>query len=78
MKDGHLAAGFRCECWQVECDDRIQLSRAEWQEVRSRPTRFAVVQGHIASEHERVIAEYPHFWIIEKHGDAGDGAEELA
>jgi hypothetical protein len=78
MKGGHLAAGFRCECWQVECDERIRLSGTEWREVRSRANRFAVVPGHIASEHESVIAEYPHFWLIEKQGEAGEVAEELA
>jgi hypothetical protein len=78
MKGGDLAAGFRCECWQAECDERIGLSGTEWQEVRSRPNRFAVVPGHIASEHESVIAEYPHFWMIEKQGEAGEVAEELA
>lgn len=78
MKGGHLAAGFRCECWHVECDERIRLSGTEWKEVRLRPNRFAVVPGHIASEYESVIAEYPHFWLIEKQGEAGEVAEELA
>ena len=78
MKGGQLAAGFRCECWQVECDERIRLSGTEWQEVRSQPNRFAVAPGHIAGEHETVVKEYPHFWLIEKQGEAGDVAEELA
>ena len=55
IEGGQVVAGFRCECWQVECDERVRLSGTEWQEVRSRPNRFAVVPGHIASEHETVI-----------------------
>jgi hypothetical protein len=78
MKSFHLAAGFRCECWQVACADRIRLSGREWQEVRSRPNRFAVAPGHVAANLETVIEEYPHFWLIEKHGEAGDAAEALA
>jgi hypothetical protein len=25
-----------------------------------------------------VVKEYPHFWLIEKHGQAGDAAEASA
>ena len=75
---GQIVAGFRCECWQVDCGERLQLSSREWQEVRSRSNRFAVAPGHIAGKHETVVKEYQHFWLIEKHGEAGDVAEELA
>ena len=37
LRGGVLAAGFRCECWRLDCGVRIQLSRREWQEVRSQP-----------------------------------------
>ena len=77
-KGGDVVAGFRCECWQVNCADRIRLSGREWQDVRSRPNRFAVAPGHVAAELEAVIEEYPHFWLVEKHGEAGDVAETLA
>ncbi|MCE3266400.1 MAG: hypothetical protein K0S15_1109 [Solirubrobacterales bacterium] len=77
MKDGHLAAGFRCECWQLDCPDRMHLSGSEWREVRSQTNRFAVMPGHVATEDETVIEKYPHFWLIEKHGEAGDAAEAL-
>jgi hypothetical protein len=74
LKRGLQAAGFRCECWQMDCVARIPLSGQEWEEVRSRATRFAVAPGHIAAEHEQVITRYPNFWIIEKHGEAGEVA----
>ena len=78
IESGQVVAGFRCECWQVDCSERLQISSREWHEVRSRSNRFAVVPGHIAAEHEAVVKEYPHLWLIEKHGEAGDVAEELA
>jgi hypothetical protein len=79
LKGGLPAAGFRCECWRTDCGERIQLSKREWEEVRSRATRFAVLPGHIATEvegadGEEVVKEYPHFWLIEKRGAAGDVA----
>ena len=74
MKAGHPVAGFRCECWRMDCVARIPLSSQEWEEVRSRATRFAVAPGHTAAEHEQVIRRYPNFWIIEKKGEAGEVA----
>ena len=78
MKSGHPVAGFRCECWRVDCGVRMSLSGSEWLEVRSRPNRFAVAPGHVAPDLEAVVEEYPHFWLIEKHGEAGDVAAKLA
>jgi hypothetical protein len=80
LGDGALVAGFRCECWQMDCTDRIRLSGLEWQEVRSHPERFAVVPGHVGPDaaDEEVVEEYPHFWIIEKRGEAKEVAEQLS
>jgi hypothetical protein len=78
MNSGHPTAGFRCECWRIDCSDRMPLSGDEWQEVRSRTNRFAVAPGHIAGEGEEVVKEYAHFWIVEKRGEAGEVAEDLA
>jgi hypothetical protein len=77
MRSGHPAAGFRCECWRLDCGIRMPLSGREWQEVRSRANRFAVAPGHVAADVEEVVKEYQHFWIVEKRGKAGEVAEEL-
>ena len=60
------------------CEERIQLSGEEWREVRSQANRFAVVPEHVALDLEAVVREYPHFWLIEKHGKAGEVAKKLA
>ena len=78
LNSGDLSAGFRCECSEVGCGERIRLSGSEWQEVRSRGNRFAVAPGHVTAEVETVVAEYPHFWLVEKAGKAGDVAEDAA
>jgi hypothetical protein len=78
MKDGNLTAGFRCECWKLECGDRIRLSGRDWQQVRSHGNRFAVAPGHIAPDAETVVEKHPHFWLVEKTGAAGEVAEESA
>ena len=41
IESGNPVAGFRCECWQLDCAERIPLSGGEWEEARSKPNRFA-------------------------------------
>src|SRR4051794_41751237 len=77
MQSGVPAAGFRCECWQVDCNERIPLSETEWEEVRSEANRFAVTPGHVAADLEAVIKKHPNFWLVEKHGEAGGGAKKV-
>jgi hypothetical protein len=72
-----VSAGFRCECWQEDCTERIPLSREDWTMVRAEPDRFAVAPNHIAPSVEAVVRAFPHFWMVEKSGAAGEVAEEL-
>jgi len=78
MDSGQLAAGFRCECWEPDCGVRLRLSGSEWRKVRSRPNRFEVAPGHVSADVETVVEQHPHFWILDKQGEAGDVAEKLA
>jgi hypothetical protein len=78
LENGYLAAGFRCECWEPNCAERISLSGREWRQVRSRSNRFAVAPGHVSSDIETVVEEHPNFWIVDKQGKAGEVAEKLA
>jgi hypothetical protein len=69
---------FRCECWQPECSERIPLSAKDWKLVRAAPSRFAVAPDHVAENFEAVVKTFGRFWLIEKYGEAGEVAEELA
>jgi hypothetical protein len=69
---------FRCECWQQDCTERIPLSGQEWNMVRGDPSRFAVAPDHVAESFEAVVKVFPRFWLIEKLGEAGEIAAELA
>jgi hypothetical protein len=64
--------------WNLGCGDRLNLSGRHWEEARSRANRFVVAPGHVVTEFEAVVKEYPHFWLVEKRGKAGDEAEALA
>jgi hypothetical protein len=77
LRRGLSAAGFRCECWELECGARIQLSTKEWKEARAEPNRFVVVPEHVARDVETVVKRYPSFWLVEKDGDAGKLVQRL-
>jgi hypothetical protein len=77
MESGLSSPEFRCECGQADCGSRFPLSSWQWNEVRSRPNRFAVAPGHVAPELEIVVKEYEDFWIVEKQGEAAHIAQEL-
>jgi hypothetical protein len=76
IKRGLATAGFRCECVTLHCGARFRLSQEHWEEVRSRPNRFAVAPGHVASDLEVVVKEYSEFWLVEKRGEAEEIAKE--
>jgi hypothetical protein len=69
---------FRCECWQHGCAERILLSSKDWTLIRAEPCRFAVAPHHVAENFEAVVKAFPRFWLIEKFGEAGEIAAELA
>jgi hypothetical protein len=78
IDNGYITAGFRCECWDANCVERIHLSGSEWRKVRSRANRFAIAPGHVRADVETVVEENAGFWIVDKRGEAGTVAEKLA
>lgn len=69
-----------CECADLECTELLQVTRAEYREVRQDPRRFLTARGHegAAGDWARVVAEHERYVVVEKVGEAGDVAEELA
>jgi hypothetical protein len=66
---------FLCECAARGCLDRIQLTRRQYEHVRSEGTRFFVVPGHENIEVELVVERNPTFFVVEKDGHAGIDAD---
>lgn len=65
---------FVCECADITCIERIEMTLAEYEELRAHPTRFAVRHGHLAQEGERVVEKRIGYTIVEKLGAASDYA----
>jgi hypothetical protein len=68
---------FLCECSDPNCTKRVVLTRAEYEEVRSEPTRFVVAKGHAVPEIESVVERARDHVVVEKEGAAADVAIHL-
>jgi hypothetical protein len=64
-----------CECAREDCTLRIPIVIAEYEAVRSEPTRFVVVSGHADLSVEHVVDSSDDYEIVEKLGEAALVAE---
>jgi hypothetical protein len=67
--------GFRCECARLGCNDLLELTLAEYEQIRSEPRRFVMVDGHELPAVETVVQTLRDYVIVEKRGTAGERAE---
>jgi hypothetical protein len=68
--------GFRCECARLGCNELLELSVREYEEVRSDPRRFMVVPGHENLEAEVVVERHRGYLVVKKLDQAGVKAEQ--
>lgn len=68
-------SGFRCECARLGCNELIDLTPREYEEIRSNPRRFVVIPGHELAEVETVVEKREGYLVIEKLDEAGRAAE---
>jgi hypothetical protein len=67
---------YLCECDRPDCYEKVKVTRAEYETVRTEPTHFIVSVGHQDPSVERVLASNDRFVIVEKQGDAARDAKE--
>lgn len=65
---------FLCECANMDCTETIGMSMAEYERIRSSPTRFPVKLGHEFLEFERVVEASDGYAVVEKKGAAAEEA----
>jgi hypothetical protein len=68
---------FLCECARLHCIEAIQLSVAEYERIRSSPTRFALAVGHDSAEFENVVEINDGYAVVQKKGEPAQITEEL-
>ena len=55
-----------CECGEASCVQRLSMTRAEYEELRSDPQQFAVHPGHEIPDVESVVARKKGYDIVAK------------
>jgi len=71
-----LPIEFVCECGQLDCLERIELTRGQYEAVRSDPRRFVVVPGHEDPRVARIVEKHRRFLVAQKHDEAAEVAVE--
>ena len=56
-----------CECGDVACVERVSMTRAEYEELRSNPHHFAVHPGHEYPDVETVVAKQKGYDVVSKN-----------
>lgn len=64
---------FVCECIDTSCLTQIELTLAEYGDVRAHHDRFAVAPGHVYADVERLVEAHERYAVVEKF-DAGSAA----
>jgi hypothetical protein len=54
-----------CECCDVTCSRRVELSLEEFDEIHAQRGRFLVAPGHEAGGRARVVQSHPRFVVVE-------------
>jgi hypothetical protein len=71
-----LSGSWVCECADERCTEQMELTLAEYEELRQHPNRFAVLPGHVLEDVERIVEEHPGYVVVEKFGAAATSAVE--
>lgn len=66
---------YYCECADLECRDRVELTKPAYERVRSNPRHFVIVSGHELPDIETVIEENDGWSVIEKPAEVADIVE---
>jgi hypothetical protein len=66
-----------CECADLDCLERIEISRGNYEQARAEPDLFIVRPGHEQPDIEKLIAETPAYLLVRKTGEASVIASEL-
>jgi hypothetical protein len=56
-----------CECGNVRCDERIQVTPEAYEELRADARLFAIVPGHEKDDVEDVVGHHDGYDVVRKH-----------
>jgi len=68
-----------CECANERCMERLSLTHEEYEALRAKGTRFAVMphDDHVFYEVEDVVERHERYWVVEKVATAAEVTAKL-
>src|SRR5215218_4194306 len=67
---------FHCECCDASCVEKLSISPQEYERVVEQRFCFVVIPGHQNSAVEQVVQRHPHYFVVEKIGEARTQLEQ--
>jgi hypothetical protein len=61
-----------CECSDLECVGRVEMTEAEYEDVRRHGARFVLLAGHEQLDIERIVTRHVGYVVAEKTGIGAD------
>jgi hypothetical protein len=68
---------YACECADLDCHQKLGLTKAEYESVRANSRHFLVARGHEIPDVETVIEEHGDWVVIEKDAEVTETVEKL-
>lgn len=65
-----------CECANEHCDATIDVPAETFLELRGSTVRFAVAEGHVVTDVERIVSRHGDWVVVEKVGSAAKAATD--
>jgi len=65
-----------CECANLGCREKIELTGHEYEAVRADSVRFAVVPGHVYPEAESVVEDHDRYVVVAEHAAVREIVEQ--
>jgi hypothetical protein len=66
-----------CECSHAGCTAMLSITMTEYEAVRARGVRFAMIAGHDDPTIEQVVEQNDRFIVVEKIGEGAEVARDL-
>src|SRR3954447_7780006 len=67
--DDTTLVGFVCECGSADCGRLMELTPAEYEQIRTDPCQFAIVPGHEIPDVEHVVERNDRYAVVRKNED---------
>lgn len=63
---------LECECTHTVCDQRIELTREQYEPIRSSAARYAVYphDAHVEPRVDEVVDRHVSYWVVERQASA--------